>query len=761
VASPESTSPEGDAYPRHDKGVDAVLDMTQNLLELQELAKKAPVATRDALFPIWVQLSERLAATNVDDRRTYRAERALEGIADAMHPGTLSVTIKAALEISAAASPTNFVEFAAKCEASDLNGVHAMLSFGFAALPQSSQRRSLEYVQRDNRRLCIRAFSDRDGRSLALLRAMNAALTPEDVAQLERLIMASESCDERAEDAPVDSRRARMRTNRRHRLRLLRSLPEGLLSADAKHLVNEEGLVFPDAEAPDAVITGGVIGSPMSSAQMEKASDAAILNLFDELVDATEDHPRRFLVGGCVEASRELGELAKRLPERVIGMLPALRPQDQQTAMTAALSALAEAGSEKFLDLLLDADARGFDSEEFRWQMAYAVAKRAQAGVTIPDQIVHILDRWLDEAPPATAERDHAEDSTSADREREAILFGWFGGGVLPRGGFPFMHALLCVFLREEPPAMDRWLEVLERRLTTLETAPAWSALCYDLPKLGWMADKPRVARFLRQLFEKHPALLESKRGAYLIAHTLRLIDDDTLEGWIGRQAASSSEVAQQGAGELLMVCALYRPCSWVNAEVERVAKGDPRESLLIGVGLAAANTWGDPGTRRGSGHWLARRFSSAQGNELRALFTAFGPRQELWGDDIAVEILRAMEKNPAALASVPDELIDQLDQLVAHEGDFVVHFVDALLDAMASAGVDVAARFHWSGGTLVDLTLALQRRTATRTSGMALFERLLSLGLSSVRDVLFEIDARPRLDPPGARLPRRPRVQA
>jgi hypothetical protein len=751
----EEISEDSWSPPHHDKGVDAALGLTQHFLELEEVARKAPEATRDGLFPIWVRISERLAARG-SCPRAYRHERELDGIADATHPSTLASTLRCALELSASTNPDGFVAFARRFENSDLNGVHAMLSFGFVALPATHQRASLAYLLGDARRLCVKAFLDRDGRTLAVLRALSPSLSAADVPTLERFISASQVSAEGDTAAPVETRRARARFNRRHRLRLLLSLPQHLLSPESARTVREESLVFEDAEAPDGVITSGTVGSPMSATQMESASDDDVLKLFNELVDATDDdHPRRPMLGGSFQASQQLGELAKRVPERVVGILAALRPEDQEMPMTAALSALAEVGFARFDELLLDADARGFASEEFRWQMAHAIGKRALAGAVIPDNELALLERWLDLAPPA------AESTREARERTEPLLFGAMGGGILPRGGHPAMRALLCIYLRRQPPAMDLWLAALERRLATAEATSAWAALCHELPRLAWLPDRARVERFFALLFEKHPALLADQWGAYLLAHLATRLDETLVRRWIEAQLGSEDAIAQQAAGELLIVCALHRPTSWVDTELGRLENGDPRASLLVGVAFAAAHTWGDHGTRRVAARWLAIRFAHADGHELEALFSAYGPHEELWSDDAAVEVLRSIERNPAALAAFPDEGLEQLELLVSHKGDFVVHFVTAMLNAMESRGVSPAERFQWSGGTLVDLTLTLQRKSATRVGGMALFERLLALGLSSVRDVLFEIESRPRFDPPAPRMPRRPRARS
>jgi hypothetical protein len=669
----------------------------------------------------------------------------------------LGAAVRRAIEESAARDPAGFVDFARRFEDNDLNGVHAMLSFGFAALPAVHQRATLEYLLRDPRRLRIRGFGDPDTRTRALLRASSPSLTSTDLPALEELIWNSEPYDEKDVQTPVTLRREGMRANRRHRLRLLLSLPQALLSARARRTVSEDSLVFHRAEEPDTEVSIRHVGSPMSSAQMEKASDADIVHLFDALAEVSDDDPWAFRRGDSGQASIELARLAKQAPERALAIVAVLRPDDHQWPMASVLSALSEAGVDGFDRLLLDADARGFTSEEFRYQMSYAIAGRARAGTVVPASVVALLERWLDEAPPARV----GPSQESAGAKANPILFGFMGGGVLPRGGYPMLHALLCVLHQETPPAIGRWLESLERRLASAETASAWSALCYELPRLGWLADRDRVRRFFAQLFEKHPTLLESARGAYVLARIVSIVDESLIQELVARQTRSQSRMAQQAAGELLLVFALRNPGCWADAELERLSREEGRSSLLIGAGFAAAHTWGDPGTRRAAARWLAARFVVAQDAELEALFSAYGPRQELWGDEMAVDVLGAISRNPLALAAFPDEGLDQFELLVPHAGELVVHFVNAMLDAMASLGLDAAARFQWSGSAFVDITLLLQRKIGTRVAGMALFERLLSLGLSSVRDVLFEIDARPRFDPPPPRLPRRPRIHS
>ncbi len=138
-------------------------------------------------------------------------------------------------------------------------------------------------------------------------------------------------------------------------------------------------------------------------------------------------------------------------------MLPKLRAADQQAPMTAALCGLAEVGFTSFEELLLAADARGFSGEDFRTMLAFAIADRARKGTPPSAKVVAMLERWLVEAPPA--ESSLSEDTTAL---KDPILFGHIGGGVLPRGGFPMLHALLCAFVQEKPPAIEPWLACLE-----------------------------------------------------------------------------------------------------------------------------------------------------------------------------------------------------------------------------------------------------------------------------------------------------------
>jgi hypothetical protein len=71
-----------------------------------------------------------------------------------------------------------------------------------------------------------------------------------------------------------------------------------------------------------------------------------------------------------------------------------------------------------------------------------------------------------------------AKDEPFASPVAKPILFGALLGGVVPRGGYSFLYALLCAYLRVQPPAVDRWLAALERRLPAGDAAIAWSHLC-------------------------------------------------------------------------------------------------------------------------------------------------------------------------------------------------------------------------------------------------------------------------------------------
>ncbi len=215
------------------------------------------------------------------------------------------------------------------------------------------------------------------------------------------------------------------------------------LSAAGRRMRREKGIALPGQTAGNDD-TLGLIGSPMTVEQMEKASCRAILSLFSELPDATGfDHPRNWMRGGSVQASQALGELAKRQPSKVIEVLREFKAGQHKVPAAHGIQGLSEAAAvapQVIVNLIHTLDKAGFQSPDFRWMVAWVLDRLASRAKGLPDKTCDMLESWLEPVPqiptgesvPETSEDEAIQPAQGAKRPRSPVITQrvCFGGSV-------------------------------------------------------------------------------------------------------------------------------------------------------------------------------------------------------------------------------------------------------------------------------------------------------------------------------------------
>lgn len=162
-----------------------------------------------------------------------------------------------------------------------------------------------EYLLADSRRFALGPGANQHKDTNELISAFIPYVSPGVVKALEERI-----CDWvyylDAPDLDARARFDRMKYSREHRLRVLRAIPKSFLSAKTAKLLAEEERALPNTPEQDMGPVGfECIGSPVGPEKMALASREDLIRIFDELHDGTGwNHPRDFLKGGMVEASR-------------------------------------------------------------------------------------------------------------------------------------------------------------------------------------------------------------------------------------------------------------------------------------------------------------------------------------------------------------------------------------------------------------------------------------------------------------------------
>ena len=209
--------------------------------------------------------------------------------------------------------------------------------------------------------------------------------------------------------------------------------------------------------------------------------------------------------------------------------------------MAHGLEALAESGyglsaTER---LLWELEELGFTSEDFRTTAAYALERLANAEVEASDDTLSRLEGWL---------RDATELEPVPERKssQKLILWGWGGGGVLPRGNYPALSVLTVLLLTRPQPRFDDWVELLLRHLGRREESPAYGqCYCPAAPKRALRQPRPR-GTVPRETFRALPWGTRLTRGSPPDCGEQRLrISSRITEDWLDAICASDSSMAR------------------------------------------------------------------------------------------------------------------------------------------------------------------------------------------------------------------------
>jgi hypothetical protein len=323
-----------------------------------------------------------------DPRERYRrAPPLLDAIAEAVHEAALH-------------APDNFKSWLSDAARSDLGRVHELIVLGFLSNPEAWAQEAFRYLLGDPRRLMNGSFSDRFAFTKALISGVTPFLTHRQQKAIETTILKFHPFDNDGDRSP-QSRFQVHKWTRLDRVRLLKSIPDTVISGKSRKLIQEEERAL--GPAPERDVSGGGvqwIGSPISKGQMTKAKDEDLLSILAQIDDKTGwSHPREFMKGGSVQLAREFAEFALDQPDRAIGIIRRLSPDTQERVAAYGIEALATGAANgrtrdvsltlpaasEIEKLILELNTKGFGKEEYRETVARAVARFADGDHAVSD----------------------------------------------------------------------------------------------------------------------------------------------------------------------------------------------------------------------------------------------------------------------------------------------------------------------------------------------------------------------------------------
>ncbi len=632
--------------------------------------------------------------------------------------------------------------------------VHSLLLDGFAEAAAVRPTEFVEYLEEDSRRLMVGPGIARCSTTANALTRAGTALDAEHLRRLAALIRHWKPSGERQAGIVAATRRHQLDLDRRLRLELLQCLDIARVDAGIVAYVEQEQRALsppPRRKSkrahPDPTELHA-IESAMRADDMQRASDDDIMNFFAELPDETEwRHPRQFLVGGSIEASREFAKMTKLDVTRGLRLSARFPPKTHERPVGMAIDAAVEVGAsaDHILSVVESCASRGFDSADFRWHVAWALEKlglrEGQRG--LPAQACAMLRSWLTDG---SDERVADEPQSGRSERIERILYGSAGFGLLPRGNYPTLHALFVGLARRDPPAWSEWLDVLESHVGRGESTTVWRALVAHDVLFLLNADRQRVESFLSSLLHEVPSLLRTSEGIHLVDRFHRRVDISRSQVWCEAVGNTDDAFLRQAYGELLVLRHVRLPSDgWAESEITRaLAEDAPLDGRTTaerrGIALMSAHVWNGGHGGSGPAKWLTRLVADPDPGVSQAVVDVFGYGTAPPFDASIAEILRAIADHPVHLTRGSLEgLLQAVEKYTADAPVVAARLATAVVDASEGDLGDVRQRAMRYATHLVDIAVTLQDLPGHLDRGLVLFERLQDLHLNEVDEVLGE----------------------
>ncbi|MYZ52833.1 AAA family ATPase [Malikia spinosa] len=747
------------------RGLQSVLEARQ-FHDMEAIAEAAPRAFVEALWPIFLDGLQLVASETTSVMIGYRQNIGLlfEDLDDEefRNERPLLRSVKMGIQGWADSDPDGYLEFVAANEKFELLLVHRLLVVGLVRCAAHSPQRVFDYLRGDPRRLFLGPYSDVHKESVALIEAAGPLLDDTRYTAMEEYLCNWRYYNETVLQDDAETRQKRLQWARQHRLRLLRGLPANRRSPALQRLVDEEERAFPGLTGKDVHFSGAQwIGSPVSAKQMDRATDADVLKLFDELTDDSAwDHPRHWMKGGAIQAGRELTELAKTNLPKVLRIIRSLEPVRNEIPVSRTLQALVPAGlaaSALFL-LIAELEDKGFVGTGFRRDAAYAITNAVSNETLVPDDLLVRMERWLSSG---ATESDTEIESDTKDHSA-AVLWGNGSLRVLPNGNYPTLTALTSACITAEPPRLDCWLSILERHSERPESARVWEALIQREFKYLRMADRSRVEALVDKVVAGAPSVLEGTGWALFVAQAFHWASDSAARRWL-TGTVKRGEQGLQGAGELACLRHALFPAEDWSGELVEMFSNDTSSKGVLGVAHGVANLWHEPTTRLVVHPILLKLLNSTNEHVLTALSAIF-LNDGFAADAETRELLDTLVDCPYVLKNGRAErLPEMLVNLVASEPERVCRVAHTLLNVAGDQMGNIATSWYLSTEWLLDIALQLQDMGATeRAAGSALFERMLEFNMPQAREMTLDLDKRtPVGSSPRAPVRRRSRAKA
>ncbi|WP_331281247.1 NACHT domain-containing protein [Planktothrix paucivesiculata] len=736
------------------KEVEDLIERKEDFYKLESFAEATPKAFLDSVWPWFLDAINRIAYQKNSLSVGYRDDSATNKSFQGEFPsGAVVRSLLIGISELAKQNIHDFLDFLSKNLGSDLQIVHRLLARGLEHIAKEEPQQVLEYLIGDPRRLSLGDHEDHYRETKRLIASVFPYLDPLERTRIEEVIIAFKYYNHLPPQLSAKEKFQFLKWQRQDRLRLLRAFPVEYLSSKTKRLRDEEERALPETDDYASRMYGGFIGARITLDEMARASDEDILRLFDLLPDKMAwDNPRRqsfedfSRAGGAVQLSREFGQLAKRVPERVANLVQYLQPGEHETYAGAAIEGLAETdvSTAELICIIEALESRGFTSRNFRSSAASALEKRARRD-GLPSMILSRLENWLVEEVEPTLSTEEQETRNKTEQQKEPIFWGSGGTFFLPQGRGSILPAIAAGYLNQQPPDLENWTRIIEEQLQRERHPSIWVLILNYMPPL-LNGDRQRATQLFDAIIQTYPAVLRYEFALHSISCAIGWFEPkEKIQGWIEKLLDDGSSFCCQAYGELLLIYYCQYQDTWSREQIESHLTKQGDEIILYGLAQAASYLWEQKKCRKIATTILCMLASSSSSCIQDTVANVFCWNQNNFKLNLEMrKVVQAACENPPVLLKAAYDLIELLEPETGREPGLVSEVCQAILNA-GSSNLNNASSFLPLGtASLTNIVLTLHRQDIYRERGLSIFEKLLSLNLVEARVALEVLDRKP-----------------
>lgn len=649
-----------------------------------------------------------------------------------------------------------FLNFVIQNETSELLLVHRLLARGLVQIAPQEPQAVLNYLLGDSRRLSLGdAINNAHKETKLLIKAVCPYIKSQDIICIEEAIRKYNYSPIESR-FPPDLRLCTLRDNREHQLRLILAFPDEYLSIEAKRWRDEEIRAFPwivDEKDEDYFGMAQIVGSPMNVEEMTRASDQNLLNLFDELANITEaDYWKRqrdlSRAGGASSQAWEFGRLVKENPQRFLQIVPKLQPLRHESYAGHAIRELADTDFpvNNLIELVESLEQRGFVSEDFGSDTAFALEKIAERNHGLPQSILSRLENWLTtHSQPDLAH--YRNEEQRSHQLNSPILFGSGNSHSLPSGRGNITRAIAAGYLKQNPPDLQNWAKLIESRLGVEPHPAVWVDILTRMPSL-LNGDRQKATQLFDKVIHNCPEVLQYRWSLYFLSRWVGWFEPkETVQSWLTMLLVEKSSFCCQAYGELLFIYYFQYQDDWSVAKIDHHLVVQDDEAILCGLAHAASRMWVQKRCRAKAAEILYNLASSNIETIQSAVAKVFFKSREHFELDSGMRLLiPAVCKNQPLLLKAVSDIIEIIEDnnFVDTEPQMVCDICQNLLGNLEKELGNPTGELVFAAESLTTLVIQLHRQDKYREIGLKIFEQLLSLNLRKARSALEILDRKP-----------------